>query len=103
MSLLQFLKNQRDRFLPEVMNITQSICQRPYRYSYYQKSEIEAIASDLLKSGSIRCSRSTFASPILLVRKADGSWRMCVDYRALNKDTVKDKFPIPIVESYWMI
>ena len=52
---------------------TQPICQRSYRYSYYQKSEIEAIVRDFLKSGSIRCSQSPFASPALLVRKADGS------------------------------
>ena len=77
---------------------TQPISQRPYRYPYCQKFETEAIVRDLLKSGSIRCSQSPFASPVLLVRKADGSWRLCVDYRALNKDTVKDKFLIPIVD-----
>ena len=76
----------------------QPICQRPYRYPFYQKSEIENIVIDLLKSGSIRNSQSPFASLVLLVRKVDGSWRMCVDYRALNKDTVKDKFPIPVVD-----
>ena len=52
---------------------------------------------DLLDSGCVRPSQSPFASPILLVRKANGSWRICVDYRGLNKATVKDKFPILIV------
>ena len=77
---------------------TQPTCQRPYRYPYYQKTEIETIVKDLLEFGSIRNSQSHFASLVLLVRKADGSWRMCVDYRALNNDTVKDKFPIPMVD-----
>ena len=49
------------------------ICQRPYRYPNFQKTEIEKIVIDLLEVGSIRPNQSPFSSPILLVRKADGS------------------------------
>ncbi|MCO5587867.1 hypothetical protein L7F22_041819 [Adiantum nelumboides] len=54
--------------------------------------------NELVQKGMVRPSSSPFCSPVLLVHKKNGSYRMCVDYRALNKLTVKNQFPVPRIE-----
>ena len=69
-----------------------------YRLGRTMEAELDRQLSQLLESGFIRPTVSPFAAPILFVRKKDGSSRLCVDYHALNKITIKSHFPMPRIE-----
>ncbi|RVX01248.1 putative mitochondrial protein [Vitis vinifera] len=73
------------------------IIQACNRYAHFQKEEIEKQVQKMLDFGHIRPSTGPFSSPILL-KKKDGSWRFCTNYRALNNITIKDRFPIPTMD-----
>ncbi|GKA81036.1 gag-pol polyprotein [Tanacetum coccineum] len=90
-------QRSHDHQIPLMPN-TPPINVRPYRHPPSQKDAIEGMVKELMDSGVIRASQSPFSSPIMMVKKKDGTWRMCIDYRQLNKHTVKAKFPIPVIE-----
>jgi hypothetical protein len=66
-----------------------------YRLSFVEMNELKKQLADLLNKGFIRPSISPFGSPVLFVHKKEGTLRLCVDYRALNKITIKNRYPLP--------
>jgi hypothetical protein len=70
----------------------------PYRHPFSQKNEIDKIVHELLEASVIRPIASPYSSPVVMVLKKEGTWRMCHDFHALNKLTNKDKFPIPVID-----
>ena len=68
-----------------------------YRLPISQREKVEVMINDMKKDGIVRQSNSPYNSPLLLVPKKDGSWRLVIDYRRLNKQTVPDRFPMPVI------
>lgn len=84
------------RGLEHIIELEEGKCPtivKPYRYNFHQKIEIEKIMQDLLDIGAIIESESTYATPVVLSRKKAASYRMCIDYRALNRITIKNLKP----------
>ena len=69
----------------------------PYRMAPPELEELRRQLKELLDAGFIQPSKAPYGAPVLFQRKHDGSLRMCIDYRALNKVTVKNKYPIPLI------
>lgn len=77
---------------------TNPVSVRPYRYPHAQKDEIEKLVHKMLEEIMIQPSMSPFFSTILLVKKKDGSWHFCIDYRAFNQVIVLDKFLVLVID-----
>jgi hypothetical protein len=73
---------------------------RHYICALALKTEIEKQVSDMLAAGIIQPSTNAFSSLVLLVKKKDGTWRFCIDYKGLNALTVKGKFSLPVIDEF---
>ena len=71
---------------------------RSYRIPIIHQVEVQKQIDQMLKEGIISLSSSPYHSPIVLVKKKDGTVRLCIDYRALNKVTQGDSFPLPLID-----
>lgn len=71
---------------------------RPYRLAPCEKEKVKTIIQNLLDNEIIRESESPFSSPVILVKKKDGTDRLCIDYRSLNKIIERDPYPLPLIE-----
>src|SRR5262249_9047371 len=82
-------------FCIELIPETSPISITPYRMAPAELAELKKQLQELLDKGLIRPSISPWGAPVLFVKKKDGSFRMCIDYRKLNQVTVKNKYPLP--------
>jgi hypothetical protein len=74
------------------------ISKTPYRMSTPELKELKMKLEELLKKGYIHPSVSPWGAPILFVKKKDGTLRLCIDFRQLNKVTMKEKYPLPRID-----
>jgi len=70
----------------------------PYRMSHEELKELKVQLKELFAKGYIKPNKSPYGAPVLFIHKKDGTLRMCVDYRALNKATVKNQYPLPRID-----
>ena len=87
-------------FLVELLPGIGPISKRPYMMTAQDLEEIKKQIKELLDKGYICPSSSPWGSPVLLVEKKDGSLRMVVDYRGLNEVTIKNKYPLPMINDF---
>ena len=90
-----------DREVEFIIDLVPSIgpiSKAPYRMAPTELKELKEQLQDLLDKGFIRPSASLWGAPVLFVKKKDGSMRLCIDYRELNKVTIRNKYPLPRID-----
>ncbi|KAL0559141.1 hypothetical protein IC582_003731 [Cucumis melo] len=85
-------------FTIELLPGTAPISQAPYRMAPSELKELKMQLQELVDKGYIRPSVSPWGAPVLFVKKKDGALRLCIDYRQLNKVTIRNKYPLPRID-----
>ena len=102
-----FAKNKSELGFSSIITHTidtqgaKAVTQRFYRTSPEKRAEIDRQVEENLELGLVEPSTSEWRSPVVLVKKADGGWRLCCDYRKLNAVTRPQSFPLPRLEDVW--
>ncbi|KAF8068549.1 hypothetical protein N665_1143s0001 [Sinapis alba] len=90
--------DRSDPFIIEREPGTAPLSKSPYRMAPAEMAELKKQLEELVDKGFIRPSVSPWGAPVLFVKKKDGSFRLCIDYRGLNRVTVKNKYPLPRID-----
>ncbi|KAI3704139.1 hypothetical protein L1987_74353 [Smallanthus sonchifolius] len=85
-------------FRIDLMPGANPVARAPYRLAPSEMQELASQLQELSDKGFIRPSHSPWGAPVLFVKKKDGSFRMCIDYRELNKLTIKNRYPLPRID-----
>nr|GFB88505.1 putative reverse transcriptase domain, aspartic peptidase domain protein [Tanacetum cinerariifolium] len=83
----------------ELIPGAEPIFKSPYRMAPVELKELKDQLQELLERGFIRPSVSPWGAPVLFVKKKDGSMRLCIDYRELNKITIRNRYPLPRIDN----
>ena len=94
----EFLPSREVKFRIDLQPGTKPISKTPYRMPPPKLEIVQGEVEDLLGCGLVRNSFSPWGAPVLLVDKKDGTKRLCIDYRELNRVTVKNHYPIPRID-----
>ncbi|GJU52464.1 putative reverse transcriptase domain-containing protein [Tanacetum coccineum] len=93
-----FMEDSPNKFLKPLVSGATPVARAPYRLAPSEMQELSNQLQELADRGFIRPSTSPWGAPVLFVKKKDGSFRMCIDYRELNKLTVKNRYPLPRID-----
>ena len=90
--------NREIYFQIELALGTEPISRAPYRMALAELKELKVQMEEMVNQGFVRPSTSPWGTPILFVKKKDGSMRLCIDYRELNKLTIRNQYPLPRID-----